>query len=263
MSYLQDRKRNIRNKKIFFSFFVVLVFVVLVASGPDGFLGRAFRSVGVPLWKTQNKISENISDNTYLVRTKKSVFSENEILKTRNDELVLSMMDYDLLKKENEELRSLLGRVNQKGSVVLGTIVAKPNKSLYDTILIDIGSDHGINIGDVVWSGMEFPIGKITTVNPDNSIATLFSSAGWVTSAQIDGTNTSVDLVGRGGNNFEINVPHDLMVPNGSFVIAPQMNSKIVAIVVDVISDPHEPMNKIILKSPINVQDLKWVQVQK
>ena len=69
--------------------------------------------------------------------------------------------------------------------------------------------------------------------------------------------------MGRGGSNFEINVPHDLSVPNGSFVVAPHIGSKIIAIVADIVSDPHDPMNKIILKSPVNIQDLKWVQIQK
>ncbi len=263
MSYLQDRKRNIRNKKIIGIFCIVILFLIVVNSGPEGIAGKALRSIGIHLWKSQNALSQKVDDSGFLIRTKKSVFLENQSLKTRNEELVLAMTDYQIIKKENEELKTILGKVNTKGSVVLGTILAKPNKSLYDTLVLDVGINNGVEIGDVVWAGMEFPLGKITVANEHTSVVTLFSSAGFVTDAQIDSTNTSVDLVGRGGNNFEISVPHDLNIPSGSFAVIPTLGSKIVAIVVDIIFDPHEPMNKIILKSPVNIQDLKWVEVRK
>ena len=56
-------------------------------------------------------------------------------------------------------------------------------------------------------------------------------------------------------------VPKDLSVPNGVAVVLPGLSSKILAIVVDTITDAKDPTNKIILKSPLNIQELKWVQI--
>lgn len=263
MSYLHDRKKDLKRKKLTL-IIGVFVFIILLSlfglfKGLGGFLHR----VGSPLWKTEVATTNAIDNVEYFVRTKKSVFQENENLKIKNTELESKMLDYNLIQKENEDLKMLLGRLPAKSDFVLANIISKPNKSLYDTLVLDTGLDSGIVAGKIIFADAQFPIGYITAVYDHTSVATLFSNSKEITQAQIEGSNTSVELLGRGGSNFEINVPHDLSVPNGSFVVAPHIGSKIIAIVADIVSDPHDPMNKIILKSPVNIQDLKWVQIQK
>ena len=239
-----------------------MIFILSILGVFKG-LGNFLHKIASPLWKAEVATMNTIDNGSYIVRTKKSVFKENENLQTKNNELESKMLDYTLLQKENENIKSLLGRLPEKSDFLLANIISKPNKSLYDTLVLDVGIDSGIVVGQTIFADMQFPIGYITAVYDRTSVATLFSNSKEITNAQIEGSNTSVDLVGRGGGNFEINVPHELSVPNGSFVIAPHLSSRIVAIVADIVSDPHDPMNKIILKTPVNIQDLKWVQIQK
>ena len=243
------------------AFFVVIFLLSIL--GIFSNLGGALHRLGLPVWKTQNAISNTVENSAYIVRTKKSVFKENEDLRLRNLALESKMLDYNLLAKENEDLRFLLGRAGESKNFILGTIIAKPNKSFYDTLVLDAGLDHGVREGNIVYAQSEFPIGRISVVYDRTSVVTLFSSSDVTLNAQIEGLNTSVELVGRGGNNFEMDVPHELDVPTGTFVVAPFVNSSIVAIVVDVVSDPHDPVKKILLRSPVNVQDLKWVEILK
>lgn len=245
---------------------MMVAFVAIFLLSIFGFFGKIssfLHKLGFPLWKAQNTISTTLESSAYIVRTKKSVFKENEDLRLRNLALESKIMDYNLLEKENEDLRFLLGRAGESKNFILGTIIAKPNKSFYDTLVLDAGLDHGVREGNIVYAQSEFPIGRISVVYDRTSVVNLFSSSEEVLSAQIEGLNTSVDLVGRGGNNFEMDVPHELDVPTGTFVVAPFINSSIVAIVVDVVSDPHDPVKKILLRSPVNVQDLKWVEILK
>ncbi len=242
---------------------IFVLVVILSLSGVFGNLGGLLHKIGFPLWKAQDASKAALSNSIYAVRTKSSVFRENKELKTRNEELAVRVLDYGLLQKENEDLKYLFGRITNKEEFTLATIISKPNRSMYDTIVIDIGTDLDIIEGNTVFANAEFPIGKITKVYDKTALVTLFSSSKEVTEAQIEGSNTSVELVGRGGGNFEMNVPHELSVPPGTFVVAPQIGSRIVAIVADVVSDPHDPINKILLKSPVNIQELKWVQVLK
>ncbi|MCC6323719.1 hypothetical protein IT400_02915 [Candidatus Nomurabacteria bacterium] len=228
-----------------------------VFSGLGGFLHR----MGLPLWRAKNATTNALTDSAYIVRTRASLFQENKNLKITNSELEAKMLDYTLIQKENEDLKALLGRINTKEEFVLGTIITKPNRSLYDTIVIDIGADQNLVEGNIVYANAQFPIGKITKVYDHTSLVTLYSSSKEVTEGQIEGSNTSVELIGRGGSNFEMNVPQDLSVPTGTFVVAPLIHPRIVAVVADVVSDPHDPINKILLKSPVNIQELKWVQV--
>jgi cell shape-determining protein MreC len=261
MSYLHDRKKNLRKKKLILVLSVFLFIFILSITGLFRSLGGALHKIGFPMWRAENSVSN--LNTEYLVRTKKSVFKENENLTIQNKDLQTKMLDYELIKKENEDLKALFGRVGTKDEYILGNIITKPNRSLYDTIVIDIGLNHDLIEGSIVYANMQYPIGKITKVYDTTSLVTLFSSSKEITEAQIEGSNTSIELIGRGGSNFEINVPHELVVPTGTFVVSPLMHSKVVAIVVDIVSDPHDPMNKIILKSPVNVQELKWVQIQK
>jgi cell shape-determining protein MreC len=263
MSYLHDRKRDLKRKRLTILIAVFILIFLLSILGVFKGIGNFLHQIGSPLWRAKVSTLNAVDNGAYVVRTKKSVFKENENLQTKNIELESKMLDYTLLQKENENLKALLGRLPEKSDFVLANIISKPNKSLYDTLVLDIGINNGVGVGQVVFADIQFPIGYITAVYDRTSVATLFSNSKEITNAQIEGSNTSVDLVGRGGGNFEINVPHELSVPNGSFVIAPHLGSRIVAIVADIVSDPHDPMNKIILKSPVNIQDLKWVQIQK
>ena len=70
-------------------------------------------------------------------------------------------------------------------------------------------------------------------------------------------------LKGGGGGNFEMIIPIELDVTNGTIVYLPGSTSFVVAIVDEIISKPSDPFKKVILHSPINIQNEKWVEVKK
>ncbi len=263
MSYLHDRNKDRKRKQFLIGLGMAVVLVVLSLLGTFRGLGGFLQTIGRPLWKGEKTVAVTIDQSSYLVRSKSAIFRENTDLKNRNSELESAMLDYTLLKKENEDLKALLGRIPETKTFTLASVLTKPNRSPYDTIVIDIGSDHNLYEGQIIYAQAEFPIGRITKVYANTALITLYSSPGETIEAQVEGTNTSVQLTGRGGGNFEMTVPHDLVVPTGTFVVAPSIQSHILAIVADVVSDIHDPMAKIILKSPVNIQELKWVQVLK
>ncbi len=263
MSYLQDRKKSHQRKKIWIT--VVVIATVLIISflgvfkSMDGFLNI----IGRPLWKADNTIGTLATNSGSILSTKKSVYRENNYLKEKQKEIELRLSDYEILKKENEDLKVLLGRIPKDENFILSTILVKPNQSPYDTIIIDIGKDNNIILGTRVFANGDIPIGEVREVYERTSLVALFSSPGEKINAQIEGLNAPVEIVGRGGGNFEMTIPHEMEVTAGMYVVLPSFNSKIVAIVADIISDERDPLSKVILRSPVNIQDLKWVQVQK
>lgn len=72
-----------------------------------------------------------------------------------------------------------------------------------------------------------------------------------------------MELLGRGGGNFEMMITKELNIIQGTQVIIPHLSSRVVAVVADIVSDDRSPMQKVILKSPVNIQELKWVEVKK
>lgn len=260
MSYLDDRKKEKARKKIFLVLVLILIFFVLSFTGVFSRMGNFFHFIGKPAWKTKNNVEEGL-ENSSMLRTKKYVFSQNLKLEEENQSLKNKMLDYEILERENIEIKRLLNRIESPSEYFLARVLVKPNKSPYDTIVIDIGKDKELYYGEKVFVLPNFPIGEIVEIYKDTALVKLYSSPDEVTSGEIDIIGASVDLIGRGGGNFEMTIPKDLSVEAGVSVVVPGLNSKILATVVDTISETKDPTNKIILKTPVNISELKWVQV--
>lgn len=254
---IAKKKRLIKNS-IFFS-----LFLLFAALGVYTFLTGGIHFIGRPIWEAKRVALDNLKDVGYIVRTKASVYRENENLLRENSELKTSMLDYQILKDENISLKELFGRARDNKDLILGNILTKPNYSPYDTIIIDIGKNSLISVGNQVYSNVVTPIGEVSAVYENTSLVTLYSNPGQVTEVMIDGTNTNVELIGRGGGNFDMTIPTDLPFTNGSFVYLPSLGPEIVAVIEDVISTPNDPVKKVLLSSPVNVQSLKWVFVKR
>ena len=259
----QDKKQIEKRRKIIRNVIGFSIFFILSALGVLSLSGKLFNYIGRPIWETEQSITRVFYNINYLLHTKTSLSNENKKLVEENSNARLLMIDYQILKNENNELKEILGRLPVGNNFILGNILTKPNHSPYDTIIIDIGSDDGIKEGSQVYSNGNIPIGNISKIYNKTSLVSLYTNPGQKTEGFIDGTNASVELVGRGGGNFEMIIPIELSVEKGTIVFFPGSTSLVIALVDEIISEPTDPFKKVILSSPVNVQNLKWVQVKK
>jgi rod shape-determining protein MreC len=258
-----DKKQITKRNKIIRNIIGFVVFFILVSVGILSLTGQLFNYVGRPLWKVENYIGNSLYNLNYFFRTKASISNENHNLIEEISELRTTMIDYQILKNENDQLKEMIGRLPVKNNLMLGNILTKPNRSPYDTIIIDIGNNMGVRSGNVIYANGNVPIGNIDKVYSDTSLAVLYSSPGQKTDGFLDGSNASVELVGRGGGNFEMIIPIELSVEKGQIVYLPGNNSEVLALVNEIISKPSDPFKLVILSSPVNIQNLKWVEVKK
>jgi cell shape-determining protein MreC len=259
----RDKKQILKKKKILKNLIGFGVLIILVSLGFLSWTGKLFHSAGRPIWEAERIINEGLDNSNYLLRSKKSLSIENKKLIEENLNLKISMIDYEDLKNEVNQLKEILGRVPEKRDFILGNILTKPNHSPYDTIIIDIGENMDMKEGDLVYANGNIPIGSISKVYNKTSLVSLYSNPGQKTEGFIDISNASVALTGRGGGNFEMIIPLELIVDKGTLIYLPGSSVEIIAIVDDVISTPSDPFKKVLLSSPVNVQNLKWVQVKK
>lgn len=259
----RDKKSIERKRRLIKGAIISFVILVLFLTGVVSVSGGVFNFLGKPIWRARNTAVDAVASSTYIVRTKKSVFNENEELNRRLIEQNLAMTDYQILKSDNQELKSLLGRIPKNHSFVLGNVLVRPSQSPYDTLIIDVGTDSGIKEGDKVFANAQIPIGYVSHVYVDSALVSLYSNPSETTEVMISGSNASVELVGRGGGNFEMSVPIELDSSRGTMVLLPGSSSMVIAVIEDVISNPTDPVKRVILRSPVNVQQLKWVQVEK
>ena len=263
MHQFRDKKQILKKKRYMKNAIFGILFILFAGFGIFSYTRGFLNLIGIPLWHFKNVVDQKIDANGYVLRTKSSVFKENQSLLTENSNLKASMIDYNMIKSENDHLKELFGRIQGSKNLVLVNILSKPNHSPYDTIIIDGGENLNISTGNVIYANAEIPIGEITKVYADTSLATLYSSPGKMTEASIDTSNATIVLVGRGGGNFEATIPIDLEFNIGSFVYLPSLHPEIAAIIEEVISSPNDPVKKVLLTSPINIQNQKWVFVKK
>src|ERR1035437_8073424 len=259
----RDKKQIERRKKFIRNIIGFSIFFILVILGALSWTGQIFNYIGRPIWEVEKSINGVFYNMNYLFRNKSSISKENHNLIEEISNIRLSMIDYQILKTENDQLKEILGRLPVNNNFILGNILTKPNHSPYDTIIIDIGSNVGIKEGDLIYAGGNIPIGNISKVYDDTSLVTLYTSPGQKTEGFMDGSNALVELVGRGGGNFEMIIPIELSAEKGTIIYFPGSTSEVLALVDEVISNPNDPFKKVILSSPVNIQNLKWIQVKK
>lgn len=262
MSYLLDKKN--KEKKFFRITIYVIIFLVLfyfrsgIWSGFSYMAGGLFR----PVLVLGNSIGTKISSLNSYFSSKQTLYDQNQTLLGQLNKEEARISNYNSLLAENENLKEILKRKDEKAPMVLSAILSKPNKSLYDTLVIDVGVNKGIEVGDIVFASGNIPIGKISEVYGNSSKVVLFSNSEEKTQAVISGKNVFMDLVGRGGGNFEMILPRDLVLQKGDQVTMPGIHPYLLAVVETIISDPRDPFTKALLVSPVNIQSLKFVEVE-
>ena len=220
MNYLLDKKIK-RNKFFFIVFFVIILFVLFyfrlgIWNGISSLSHTIFR----PALVSGNSIGEKFNKTFSYFLSKNYLLEENENLKLKLSENEAQMSNYNSLLSENISLKEILGRKDVKTDMILSAILSKPNQSLYDTIVIDIGQRQGLQIGDTVFAlgygptGEALgtvPLGRVANIYANSSKVILFSNAGEETQVVLSighgsigeaGKDIFMKVVGRGGQNF-------------------------------------------------------------
>lgn len=271
MSYLLDKKT--KRKKYLNITLVVFVLIILFYFRSGIFNGLSYVMEGVsrPVLIAGNNIGEKLRGlGSYFV-SKNSLYLQNQKLQMQVKENDARMSNYDSVVAENAGLKEILGRMNSKASMTLAAILSKPNQSIYDTLIVDAGTEQGIKEGNIVFALGNVPISRVDTVYSNSSKVVLFSSAGETTQATVSlghgltgeaVKNVSLELIGRGGGNFEMIMPKDFTLQKEDQAVMPGLNPLLLAIVETIISDPRDPFTKALLSSPVNIQEIKFVEIE-
>ncbi len=262
MSYLLDKKIR-RNKFFKYALFVAIaLFLVYFRAGIWNGLSSFSAFVFRPIFVFGNNIGEKVSELGVYFYSKESLSAENVSLKERISEKSSQMENYNTILAENTGLKEILGRKPERKDFLLSAILSKPDKSLYDTLVLDAGSNLGVKIGARIFALGNIPLGYIAEVYSNTSRAILYSNPRENTEVVVSGRDTFMELLGRGGGNFEMILPRDFSIPVGTEATLPGMNPYVVASVKTIISDPRDSYQKALLISPVNVFELKFVEIE-
>lgn len=263
MNYLHDKRnqRKYRKYGIVAGIIGALALLFYISSVTHVFSSAAL-GIARPFWRLRDSFSEKIHSYRSHFASKKSLVQELDALKIENERLRIEVIDRDALSDENTKLKETLGRTKDR-QVILGIALTHPGQSLYDTIIIDVGTREGIVVGAKVFAGGEALIGYVAEVFEGSSKAILYSAPGEKVEGIAAGIDTPLVLTGRGGGNFEIELPRDVNLPIGTPIVLPHINTYILGSVGDVTFDPRDPFQKVLVQSPVNVQEVRFVEIEK
>ncbi|MEA2715339.1 MAG: rod shape-determining protein MreC [Candidatus Parcubacteria bacterium] len=213
-----------------------------------------FTSVARPFWRTELAIKLGS------LTSPEGLLQENELLKRQLSDEALRLATVRAVEMENAELKALLGRASTT-PYVLSAVLKRPPVSPYDELVIDAGADHNFNLNDNVYAPGNVLIGRISEVLGQTSKVALFSSPGEKYEVLIGTSHAPATALGRGGGQYEADLPRDVKVSKGDFVIAPSRGDKPFGTVISVATDPAEPFEKILFAPPVNEYELRWVLV--
>ena len=162
-----------------------------------------------------------------------------------------------------------LPKENEDKTYILASIISRPPQSPYDILIIDAGYDNEIRAGMLVTAYGNVLLGYIAEVFPSTSKVKLISFSGEETNVLIEsaGTGTSTVIsaiaVGRGGENLEIKLPSSIAINFGDQVKTMRTFSFIVGTIEKVEISLSDPFQKLLFRLPVNIQELKYVMIEK
>lgn len=238
---------------------LVVVVIFFQFAGPN-LLTSPLHAVARPLWSVGAGVGGFFENSIGFFRSRQALISENRALKEELVRLRDASFITQVLREENRQLKEKLGR-RTLDNRVLAAVLVRPNKSLYDTFIIDIGHADNIGIGDPVIAGEDHVLGFIESVQRKTAIVKLFSTPGERVDVIIGPENIAAVAEGRGSGNFIVVLPRGIPVEEGSAIIMPNITPRLFGVVGVVIVRPADSFQTILFKSPVNIAELRFVEV--
>lgn len=252
--------KSYRKKR--FIFIAVVVFAVLfflMQKGLLRFVNPFFSKIVSPIWQAENFTADFLAKS---FSSKNDLYKQNILLK---EELEKKDVEIDILqnlKKENTTLKEILGRVPRERHVILSAILAKPNQTPYDSIIVDKGSLDGVSPGQFVFSSGDVLIGEVDSVQKDSSQILMYSTPGNISQVMLADTGKYFNARGLGNGTFLVEVTRDTEVEEGDIFFYPGLDNALVGTAKKIEFDPRDAFKKVFVKSLVNIQEARWVEIK-
>ena len=127
---------------------ILLIFLSNVETNKLSFLESAVSSVVNPIQRVITDLKNKIQGNQSYFSNMESIIAENEELKEKNSELETQLREMELIKAENATLRSYnnMKQEYSEYTTVPGYIINKDISNLSNTMIINVGTDDGIDV---------------------------------------------------------------------------------------------------------------------
>jgi len=260
MRQIYHRQNNKRRRKSYTSIFVVIIFVTIIELSFHPIL-MAGKSMSNIVSSPFDSIGKGIT-SIFKVATGRSgdLLEENSELRNEIDRLNREIRARDLLRSENEALREIYDiKGNDVIDFIVTEIVARPPKTIYDTLKINKGYKDGVIEGRKVYAN-EYYIGVVESSDTLQSTVAMIGNDGDVTVVIGDSEGVLISLkglsfVGEFSSTSEIEV--------GDTVVLVDDMDEPFGVVSHIEKTESDPSIKVYVNVPIQLSSLRYVSVEK
>lgn len=245
-------------------FGLLLFFIVVVFFGTylQSLFSPLLTRVLSPFFSTGTIIKESIFSALPYLKTKQSLISENERLSKIAEDYNQLTLQYSSLKKELALINSSKIKDDLENAF-FAYVIRAPDATPYDTFLLSSGARDGVKVGKRVYLLNSIPIGTISYVYDNTSLAKLYGSPGENFLAIIGDKDTRGTATGRGGGNFEIILPHGAEIKINDEIRIPEISEYPFSKVEDITETEGGTFIRILFKAPYKVLGTSVVAVEK
>jgi cell shape-determining protein MreC len=257
-SFRHDKARVQKRRQLLVAL-AVLTLTIFLARGPlSASLGGVLHVVGRPFWNAKEGIIHSVGEVSLLFRSKSSLQEENKKLQDSLDLVAAEAYSRELLRAENEALKTKLGR-SPEFALTLARVLVSPEISPYDTLIIDAGSDHGVLLHTEVFGDGDFKIGEVTRVFARSAVVSLYSTPDAELAVNIGSSSLPAIARGAGGGNFRATLPKGAEVVVGDAVLIPALAPEYAGVVGAIERPDGSSLQTVFIQLPFNLFTLKWV----
>ncbi len=239
---------------------VVLVVVWALGSSLPILSSLASR-LSTPLWSVGDHASlvaslgvRGLSSGSALVAENDALKREVESLKNEDSALTAQANSYT-------ELLNRFGRSLDEGGVLAG-VLSTPPRSLYDTIVIDAGSQANVIVGMIAYTDAGTPIGEVARISSIASVVELFSSPGKSLEVVVGEEHVRATAEGQGGTNMVIRLPRDIPIAVGDAITLPTLVGAVLGHVAVINVQPTDSFQTIRFSLHVSLQRLRVVMLR-
>lgn len=218
-----------------------------------------------PLWQAERALGRTLDRLTLAWQSKVKLATENDLLTARARALEAYQASYLLLAAENRRLREVLGRGDQAVAPSIARVLTAPVGFPYGVLLIDLGRENSsreLKLGDQVRVAGEILLGRLVEINQSSAKVQLAAAAGEVTPVVIGTDNLAAIATGLGGGNFSLTLPRGINITEGELIkVVLGGEELLLGTVAKIMAAPSDPFQEIIFKSPVNVNEIREVEI--
>lgn len=258
MNYqLKSSRRKSGLKKYYIA--ILIIVVISINFFKVDFVRNSVGYLTIPILKVVNIVTEPVSFIGTYFKSKQDLEKEIKRLSTEITLLKNKNLKATLLQEENLILREILDNREDDENVIIADVIKRPPSSVYDTLLIDAGAKHGLEVGHLVFSFDTF-IGTVVSVSKNTSIVKLVSAPKEILSVYIAG-EIPAEARGEGGGRFAVTLPKDIEVEVGDLVTIDNNKAPVIGVVSAIDSNEASTFQTLYFNFQFLLSDIKIVEI--